>query len=294
MAGKTVDFTFLNDSKSEFTLKIKIGDFIAHKIIWRNEEQSSGILKSVIELNALDRMELAKQFYNELSYKYYSDRYHIDEMKMNLILIAQYIDTRIPVAYWKYKYRTGTCFTNIKNIPDMIYVYGYNYGDRETARKSMTKPRISSSSIKKKPSEKQLYFIDSLSKKNKIELDNKTVKTMYDASLIIECLYKGNKSIDISPYLLNKKANKKNLTKKIKTDSCIKKKSTKKSQQNLTKYDKDKIVICDKVNNEIKPRCDCDSLCETHGSKCKYLGERECLKSNNNYIYLVYCTNQEI
>lgn len=91
------------------TFAMALGNYVSHKVIKTYEPSVGHRLRTVEEINSLDRIELAKDFFYERFEKYANDS---EEHKRILALkptmindIAVYIDSRIPKSYYKWSNR---------------------------------------------------------------------------------------------------------------------------------------------------------------------------------------------
>lgn len=112
----------LEDKKA---ILVKIGDFVAHNVIWKDKNKK--ILHSINHLNQLDRYELANELYNS-----FDKRWHFrGDYNLGYLLrdLAKKIDYTIPRAFVKYKYLPTKSVASIpkKEIPKSFkYFYKEN------------------------------------------------------------------------------------------------------------------------------------------------------------------------
>lgn len=122
------------------TIRHRLGDYVAHKVI-----RNYGVMKSVEEINSLNRMTLAREWYdsqveahrwNKEMYSRIVDTYFsgVDDFIRTL---AIYIDSRIPGAYIKYAehLETGVDDICVPFDEDLTLPYGLKYHYSENLAK---------------------------------------------------------------------------------------------------------------------------------------------------------------
>lgn len=92
-------FNFLANQRA---FVIKIGQYISHEVIHYRNDNDKKVLKTEEEINELDRIGLAYDFYENYVYEHYLEG---GIPKSDFIdLIAYYLDMRIIQSYLKWKH----------------------------------------------------------------------------------------------------------------------------------------------------------------------------------------------
>ncbi|PFM59512.1 hypothetical protein COJ48_24800 [Bacillus cereus] len=111
---------------------ISLGQFITYNVIHETLNDASGrflgrTLRTAEEINELDRIQIAYEFYESVYPHYLEGGIQRADMVEH---IARYIDKRIPQTYvkWNVNYTDGVAPSRLKvNIADTGLVY--HYGD---------------------------------------------------------------------------------------------------------------------------------------------------------------------
>lgn len=179
------------NSRDGIWTKQKLGDYVSQDVVWSCPYFSTRILKSVEEINELDRMELSWHWWNSFVKE---NPYH-EERVWNVISdyygglteffiddVAVYIDMRLPQAYLKHKEHIDAGPSQIKicadengNLPYGIkYKYKANYN-------RLVKP------VGAPATDKQLSYIEYLADKNGYHFNHNEM-TLKEASSFITFL----------------------------------------------------------------------------------------------------------
>lgn len=108
---------------NERSFKQKLGNYISHKIISYYDKEKGRIFRTPEELNKMDRMKLAIEFY-ESDDCYIEGGIDSSYMKDD---IAEYIDYMIPKAYAKWYLKEHDKSPSQMNIDAEIFGLAYKY-----------------------------------------------------------------------------------------------------------------------------------------------------------------------
>lgn len=110
-------------------LKMALGNYVSHNIVnYYDRETNTHYIRSVEELNSLDRIELAKQFYNDRFLQWGRSVENEEEFIKD---VAIYFDGRIPKSYYKWinKKHDSAPGNYIVNAEELGLIYQFKEDD---------------------------------------------------------------------------------------------------------------------------------------------------------------------